>query len=345
MTSPRTAAAFHYDLPPDRIAQHPLSDRAASRLLVLDRQTGAIRHHLFRELPGLVAPGDVVIVNTSRVVPARLRGRRSNGAPAEILLLRPEPGGTWLALGHPGGKLKPGRRVTFGPEAEAEIVDMLGGGVRRLRWVGALGAEAVMDRYGETPLPPYIRRTPEPSDVDRYQTVYADAPGSAAAPTAGLHFTEELLDAIRKRGVTVARLTLHVGLGTFKPVSAERLDEHVMHEEEYALAPEEASLVNEGRAAGGACWAVGTTVVRVLETLARPDGTVAPGTGSTRLFIRPPYSFRVVDRILTNFHLPRSTLLMLVAAFGGYEHVMRAYREAVRERYRFYSYGDAMAVV
>ncbi len=345
MTLPRTAAAFDYDLPPERIAQRPLSDRAASKLLALDRRTGAIRHHIYRDLPTLLSPGDVLVVNTSRVVPARLRGHRSNGAPAEILLLRAEPGGTWLALGHPGGKLKPGRHVIFGPDAEVEVVAMLGGGLRRLRWVGTLSAEAAMERYGETPLPPYIRRAPAPGDAERYQTVYADVPGSAAAPTAGLHLTPALLDAVRERGVAIARLTLHIGLGTFKPVTTDDLDRHVMHEEEYVLTPDQASLVSERRAAGGACWAVGTTVARVLETLARPDGTVAAGAGTTRLFIRPPYEFRLIDRLLTNFHLPRSTLLMLVAAFGGYEHVMQAYDQAVRAEYRFYSYGDAMAVV
>jgi len=342
---PLTAAAFDYDLPPDRIAQRPLPDRGASRLLVLDRRTGATTHRVFRDLPELLVAGDVIVVNTSRVVPARLRGRRASGAPAEILLLRPEPSGTWLALGHPGGKLKPGRRVTFGPGAEIEIVAVLGGGLRRLKWTGTMAAHEAMRRYGETPLPPYIRRAAEPEDAERYQTVYADEPGSAAAPTAGLHFTPELLRAITARGVAVARCTLHVGLGTFKPVETEDLDRHVMHEEPFTLEPEQAALVNERRAAGGACWAVGTTVVRVLETLAGTDGAVAPGDGLTRLFIKPPHTFRVVDKLLTNFHLPRSTLLMLVAAFGGYEPVMNAYREAVRTGYRFYSFGDAMAVV
>jgi len=345
VSEPLTAAAFDYDLPPDRIAQRPLADRAASKLLVLDRQTRKTRHLGFRDLPELLAPADVLVLNTSRVIPARLRGHRASGGPAELLLLRREVEGTWLALGHPGGKLKPGRRVTFGPDAEVEIVAVLGGGLRRLRWTGSMAAEEAMARYGETPLPPYIRRPVEPGDAERYQTVYADVPGSAAAPTAGLHFTPELLAAIRARGIAVARCTLHVGLGTFKPVEVEDLDRHVMHEESFTLEPTAAMLINERRAAGGACWAVGTTVVRVLETLGRPDGTVAPGNDQTRLFIKPPFAFRVVDRLLTNFHLPRSTLLMLVAAFGGYEAVMRAYEEAIGSGYRFYSYGDAMAVV
>jgi len=344
VTERLAAAAFDYDLPADRIAQRPLPDRGASRLLVLDRRTGHTSHRGFRDLPALLAPGDVLVVNTSRVIPARLRGQRAGGAPAEVLLLRRDGEGTWLALGHPGGKLKPGRRVVFGPGAEVEIVAALGGGLRRVKWTGTMTAEEAMTRYGETPLPPYIRRPVESADAERYQTVYADVPGSAAAPTAGLHFTPELLDTIRAHGVAVAPCTLHVGLGTFKPVATDDLTQHVMHEEPFTLEPSSAALINERRAAGGACWAVGTTVVRVLETLALPDGSVSPGQDQTRLFIRPPYAFRIVDRLLTNFHLPRSTLLMLVAAFGGYEPVMRAYAEAIRSGYRFYSYGDAMAV-
>ena len=232
---------------------------------------------------------------------------------AELLLVRELPDGTWLAMGHPGGKLKPGRRVTLGEDSAVEVVEVLGGGLRRIRFVGSLDAAATVAQYGEVPLPPYIRRAPRLEDRERYQTIYAEHDGSVAAPTAGLHFTAELLAQLQRRGTALATLDLHIGPGTFK--------------------------------AGGRVWAVGTTVVRTLETVAAPDGAIGPGAGDTSLFIYPPYTFRAVDRLLTNFHLPRSTLLMLVCAFGGYEQVMRAYREAVERGYRFYSYGDAMAIV
>ena len=338
------ASDFEYELPPDLIAQEPLSDRSSSRLLVLDRATGAITHRRFADLPELVSPADVLVLNASRVIPARLRGTRENGAPAELLLVREDSDG-WLALGHPGGKLKPGRRVRLGPDSEIEILAVLGGGLRRVRFAGALDARATLARYGEVPLPPYIRRPPAPADRERYQTVYARHDGSVAAPTAGLHFTPVLLDALRARGMALATLDLHVGPGTFKPVEVEHLASHPMHDESYVVRETAATTINERRRLGGRVWAVGTTVVRTLETVADQSGRVTPGTGETALFIYPPYAFRAVDKLLTNFHLPRSTLLMLVSAFGGYEHVMRAYAEAMRERYRFYSYGDAMAVV
>jgi S-adenosylmethionine:tRNA ribosyltransferase-isomerase len=340
-----SASDFDYSLPGELIAQHPLPDRAASRLLILDRATGAIRHGRFGDLVELVAPEDVVVLNVSRVIPARLHGKRDSGTAAELLLVRELPDGTWLAMGHPGGKLKPGRRVTFGPDSAAEVVEVLGGGMRRVRFIGSLGARATLDRYGEVPLPPYIRRTPRPEDRERYQTVYAAHDGSVAAPTAGLHFTPALLDRLRSKGVAVAEVDLHVGPGTFKPVETDDLTRHAMHAEPYRVSDRAAASINERRSAGGRVWAVGTTVVRTLETLARDEGGIGPGAGETGLFIHPPYAFRVVDRLLTNFHLPRSTLLMLVCAFGGYENVMRAYGEAVREQYRFYSYGDAMAVI
>ena len=342
---PMRTSDFEYHLPPSLIAQHPLPDRAASRLLILDRATGAIRHGRFGDLVELVAPKDVVVLNVSRVIPARLHGKRDSGTAAELLLVRELPDGTWLAMGHPGGKLKPGRRVTFGPDSAAEVVEVLGGGVRRVRFTGSLDARATLDRYGEVPLPPYIRRTPRPEDRERYQTVYAAHDGSVAAPTAGLHFTPELLGRLRAKGVALAEVDLHVGPGTFKPVETDDLARHAMHAEPYRVNDQAAASINERRSAGGRVWAVGTTVVRTLETLARDEGGIGPGAGETRLFIHPPYAFRVVDRLLTNFHLPRSTLLMLVCAFGGYENVMRAYGEAVREEYRFYSYGDAMAIV
>ena len=339
------ASDFEYDLPPDLIAQEPLPDRSASRLLVLDRATGAITHRRFADLPDLVTPADVLVLNASRVIPARLRGTRENGAAAELLLVREDADGSWLALGHPGGKLKPGRRVRLGPDSEIEILEVLGGGLRRVRFAGSIDARATLARYGEVPLPPYIRRPPAPADGERYQTVYAQHDGSVAAPTAGLHFTERLLDGLRERGTALATLALHVGPGTFKPVEVEDLAGHPMHGEVYDLSDAAARTINDRRRDGGRVWAVGTTVVRTLETLADQSGRVVPGTGETALFIYPPYPFRVVDKLLTNFHLPRSTLLMLVCAFGGYEMVMRAYAEAIKERYRFYSYGDAMAVV
>jgi S-adenosylmethionine:tRNA ribosyltransferase-isomerase len=312
---------------------------------VLERASGALRHRRFADLLDLVAPEDVLVLNVSRVIPARLRGRRERGGPAELLLVRELPDGTWLALGHPGGKLKPGRRVTVAPDSAVEIVEQLGRGLRRLRFVGARDARATLAAYGEVPLPPYIHRPPRPEDRERYQTVYAAHDGSVAAPTAGLHFTPELLAALRARGVAVAELDLHIGPGTFQPVEDEDPARHRMHAEVYAVGAAAAATINARRAAGGRVWAVGTTVVRALETCADERGAVRPGAGETGLFIYPPYTFRAVDRLITNFHLPRSTLLMLVCAFGGYEAVMRAYREAVAAGYRFYSYGDAMAVV
>jgi len=267
------------------------------------------------------------------------------GKIAELLLVRELPDGSWIAMGHPGGKLKPGRRVTCGDDSAAEIVEVLGGGLRRVKFVGQLDAAATLAKYGTVPLPPYIRRLPRPEDRERYQTVYAEHDGSVAAPTAGLHFTPELLERIKRRGTAVATLDLHIGPGTFKPVDADDLADHPMHAEAYRVSDDAAQLINARRKAGGRVWAVGTTVVRTLETVAAPDGTIRPGAGETSLFVYPPYTFRAVDRLLTNFHLPRSTLLMLVCAFGGYEHVMGAYREAVKEGYRFYSYGDAMVAV
>jgi S-adenosylmethionine:tRNA ribosyltransferase-isomerase len=336
---------FDYALPAEQIAQVPLPDRSASRLLVLERATGAIRHGRFGDLVDLIPPGDVLVLNTSRVIPARLHGKRDSGNVAELLLVRAFADGSWLAMGHPGGKLKPGRRVVFGDDSVAEIVEMLGGGLRRVRFVGALDARATLAKYGEVPLPPYIRRAPTPADRERYQTVYAEHDGSVAAPTAGLHFTPALLDRLRAKGVAIAALDLHVGPGTFKPVETNDLASHAMHPEPYEIPDRTAAIINETKGVGGGVWAVGTTVVRALESSADEQGRVRPGADETRLFIHPPHEFRVVDRLLTNFHLPRSTLLMLVCAFGGYEAVMRAYREAMKEEYRFYSYGDAMAVI
>jgi S-adenosylmethionine:tRNA ribosyltransferase-isomerase len=318
---------------------------------------GPLAHRGFSDLPELLSEGDVLVVNESRVLPARLIGRKPTGARAEVLLVRPfsRSGGlaegfdvdarVWEALVRPGGKLKPGRRVVVADDLEVEIVDSLPSGNRIVRIVSEAPVAAALARHGHMPLPPYIERTDTEADHDRYQTVYARETGSIAAPTAGLHFTPELLERIEARGVRRVALTLHVGVGTFRPVEVEDPSEHPMHAEWYSVPEATADAINQTRAAGGRVWAVGTTAVRTLETVADEVGRVHAGSGETRLFIRPPYDFRVVDGLVTNFHLPRSTLLMLVSALGGHRRILEAYREAVADRYRFYSYGDAMAVL
>ncbi len=273
------ASDFDYQLPPELIAQEPLADRASSRLLLLDRSSGSVQHARFPDLVELMAPEDVLVLNVSRVIPARLYGKRESGNAAELLLVRALPDGTWLAMGHPGGKLKPGRRVTFGDDSVAEIVEMLGGGLRRVKFVGPLDAAATLAKYGTVPLPPYIRRPPRREDRERYQTVYAEHDGSVAAPTAGLHFTEELLERIKRRGTALATLDLQIGPGTFKPVEVDDLADHPMHAEAYRVTDETADLVNERRRAGGRVWAVGTSVVPTLETVPAPDGPHRPGPG------------------------------------------------------------------
>jgi len=356
---PLPTSAFDYDLPPERIAQHPARRRDESRLLVLRRDDGSIRHGIFRDIAELIQPGDALVLNETRVFPARLVGRRTSGAPAEVLLLHPlaeRPGAepppagapdatVWEALVRPGSKLRPGRWLEVSDELRVEVVDVLPDGNRIVRLHAGIPIRDALERWGRIPLPPYVRREPEAADAERYQTVYARQEGSVAAPTAGLHFTPALLDALQDRGVHVVRLVLHVGVGTFRPVEVDDPARHVMHAEQYAVSEAAAAVLNRVRQRGGARWAVGTTVARTLETVAEPDGRVHAAAGWTDLFIRPPYRFRAVDRLITNFHLPRSTLLMLVAAFGGYEPVMHAYREAVAREYRFYSYGDAMAVI
>ncbi len=337
------AADFDYEYAAEAVAQHPLPDRSASRLLTLDRRSVEIRHRHFCDFPSLLRAGDVLVVNTSRVIPARLRGTRDCGGAAELLLVHAEPDGCWLAMAHPGARLKPGRNVHFGDDTTAEIVGVTEGGLRRVRFSGPLDAAALMDRHGAVPLPPYIARAPEPADRDRYQTVYAADNGSVAAPTAGLHFTDTILDAIADRGVDVAEVVLHVGPGTFRPVEVDDPSEHTMHSEWYSIPDDTARAVNAAKARGGRVWAVGTTVTRTLETAAR-NGHVVEGEGWTNLFIYPPFEFAIIDALLTNFHLPRSTLLMLVAAFAGHDPTMAAYREAVADGYRLFSYGDAMVV-
>jgi S-adenosylmethionine:tRNA ribosyltransferase-isomerase len=346
---------FEYDLPPELIAQTPLADRAASRLLVVRRADGrtggraatenfALSNRQFSDLPDLIPPGDLLVLNTTRVRHARLIGRRPSGAPAEILLLHPAADDTWIAMGKPGSALRPGKRIALGQGVEAETVEVLAEGYRRVRIVGATADDA-MRRLGRLPLPPYIEREPTAEDDRRYQTVFAEREGSVAAPTAGLHFTPELLRTLESHGVGTARIELEVGPGTFKPVETEQIAAHPMHPERFEIPAAAAKAIRETRARGGRVWAVGTTVVRALESAAQDDRTVRAGAGETRLLIAPGFRFRVVDRLLTNFHLPRSTLLMLVSAFAGYDAVMAAYRHAVRERYRFYSYGDAMLVI
>ncbi len=337
---------FDYDLPADLIAQEPLADRGASRLLVVTRGAAGealLADRQFSDLLGLVPPGDLLVLNTTRVRHARLLGTRPSGAPAEVLLIRPADGATWIAIGKPGSALRPGRRIRIGPEAYIETLAILEDGSRRVRFAG-IPAEEAIARFGRLPLPPYIRRDPTPADEVRYQTVYGEREGSVAAPTAGLHFTPGLLAALEAKGVTLARLDLEVGPGTFKPVEAEDPARHPMHPEWFEIPEVTAGAIATARAGGRAVWAVGTTVVRALESAARDDGTVEPGRRETRLLITPGFRFRVVDRLITNFHLPRSTLLMLVAAFAGYDTTMAAYRHAVARRYRFYSYGDAMLI-
>ena len=302
-------------------------------------------HRRFLDFPGLVAAGDLVVINDSRVIPARLLARRSGGGAAEVLLVTREADGTWRALVRPGARIRPGARLALGGDDGVDVLATVPGGQRRLRLFGVGGDEAIIARHGQVPLPPYINREPEEMDRARYQTVYAVTPGSVAAPTAGLHFTPAVLAALEGRGAAVARLTLHVGPGTFRPVAAADPAHHVLDPEAYTLPDATARRIAETRDRGRQVWAVGTTVARTLEACGAPDGTVRAGAGWTSLFIRPGHSFRVVDHLLTNFHLPRSTLLMLVAAFAGRERVLEAYREAIREQYRFYSYGDAMAVL
>ncbi|HZB28210.1 MAG TPA: tRNA preQ1(34) S-adenosylmethionine ribosyltransferase-isomerase QueA [Gemmatimonadales bacterium] len=341
---------FEYHLPTELIAQHPLPERGGSRLLVVRRdatKSGACLPFIdarFADLPTLIPPGDLVVLNTTRVRHARLLGTRPSGAPAEVLLVQPANQDVWIAIGKPGSALRPGKRVELGPGVWVDTVEILPDGNRLVRLVGA-SAEEAMRRFGQLPLPPYIERPPEELDESRYQTVYAEVEGSVAAPTAGLHFTPPLLTALRSAGVYVEGLVLEVGTGTFKPVEVEDPTQHPMHPERYEVTPQLAERVEQVRAGGGRVWAVGTTVVRALESAVRRDGSISPGPAETRLLILPGYKFEVVDRLITNFHLPRSTLLMLVCAFAGRKCVLDAYRHAVDERYRFYSYGDAMVII
>lgn len=353
---------FDFELPDDRIAQEP-APRGESRLLVLDRPAGSsARHRRIADLPALLRAGDLLVVNDTRVIPARLFGRRvltegpgasadpgaaaGAGGRLELLLIEKvnAVANVWEALARPGKKARPGTRVRFDGDLEAEVIAKLADGRHRVRFSAPV--EPHLDRLGHVPLPPYIKRADRSEDRERYQTVFADRPGAVAAPTAGLHFTPELLDRLAERGVETARVTLHVGIGTFKPVTAALVHEHVMDEERYEVPEATAAAIRAARRRGGRVVAVGTTTVRTLESAAIDDdegeGRVSAGSGRTGLFVYPGFRFRVVDLLLTNFHLPRSTLLMMVAAFAGRERVLAAYREAVERSYRFYSYGDAM---
>lgn len=350
-------SAFDYELPPDLIAQYPVPERDASRLLVLRRTDGSLEHRTFRDIIDFIDPGDVLVLNETRVFPARLLGIRAGGGAAEVVLLHPvtdpEAGVTlgaewpdrWVALVRPGSRLRPGRRVRVTDDLAVDIEGVHDDGTRTVRLVSSLPVRAAITAYGHMPLPPYMQRAAEPADAERYQTVFARTEGSVAAPTAGLHFTPALLAALEERGVALARVLLHVGAGTFRPVEVEDPAAHPMHAEWYEIAEAEARRMNEARRRGGRLWAVGTTVTRTLESAAGADGDIRAGSGWTDLFIRPGYRFRAVDALITNFHLPRSTLIMLVSAFAGYDRTRSAYAEAIRQRYRFYSYGDAMAII
>ena len=337
-----TTKDFYYDLPPELIAQTPLADRTASKLLVMNRESGAITHNIFRDITDYLRPGDCLVMNNTRVIPARLYGsKEGTGGKIEFLLLKRLELDTWEVILKPGKKAKVGSRFEFGGGLlKAEVLEIIEDGKRIVRFEYEGVWEALLDKLGEMPLPPYIKEKLE--DRERYQTVYSKIDGSAAAPTAGLHFTEELLEKIRAMGVHTAYLTLHVGLGTFRPVSVENVEEHIMHTEHFEVTAEAAETINQTRQNGGRIIAVGTTSVRTLETVAAQDGTLKPAVGETNIFIYPGYTFKAVDGLITNFHLPESTLLMLVSAFAGKEHIFHAYEEAVKENYRFFSFGDAM---
>ena len=333
---------FNYELPKELIAQTPLEKRDTSRLMTLDRKTGAWEHHHFYELPDFLEPGDCLILNDSRVLPARLLGQRLPGGGAcEVLLLIDRGEKTWECLVRPGRHMREGTKLSFGNgELTAEVTEVLPDGNRLVRFDYEGIFLEVLEHLGKMPLPPYIKE--ELQDQERYQTVYSKVPGSAAAPTAGLHFTPELLETIRQKGVNIGYVTLHVGLGTFRPVKEEEITEHEMHSEFCILPPETARLINETKAGGRRCICVGTTSCRTLESWAAEDGRMEPKAGWTSIYIYPGYRFKVMDGLVTNFHLPESTLIMLVSAFAGREHVLAAYEEAVREKYRFFSFGDAM---
>ena len=335
---------FYFELPEELIAQDPLRDRASSRLLVLEKETGKTEHHVFRDILQYLVPGDCLVLNNTKVIPARLLGtKEETGAAVEVLLLKRKEKDVWETLVKPGKKMRPGARISFGRGLlKAEVLDVVEEGNRLVRFTYDGIFEEVLDKLGEMPLPPYI--THKLQDKNRYQTVYAKYEGSAAAPTAGLHFTEELLREIEKKGVEIAYVTLHVGLGTFRPVKEENVLEHHMHSEYYEISQEAADKINAAKQRGGRVICVGTTSARTLESAADESGYLKACSGNTEIFISPGYRFKILDCLLTNFHLPESTLIMLVSALAGREQVLAAYREAVKERYRFFSFGDAMFI-
>ena len=335
---------FYYDLPQELIAQTPLDRRDGSRLMVLDKNTGAVKHMHFYDLPSLLRPGDCLVLNDSRVLPARLLGHREpGGGAAEVLLLNDKGDKTWECLVRPGKKMKPGTKLSFGDGLlTAEVTETLEGGNRLVRFHYQGIFLEVLEHLGKMPLPPYIKE--ELQDQERYQTVYSKVLGSAAAPTAGLHFTPELLEKIAAKGVGIGYVTLHVGLGTFRPVKEEEITDHEMHSEYCMISKETAETINETRRKGGRVICVGTTSCRTIESWAAEDGTLKESAGWTNIYIYPGYRFKVLDALITNFHLPESTLVMLVSALAGREHILAAYEEAVREKYRFFSFGDAMFI-
>ena len=336
---------FYFKLPEELIAQDPLEDRSASRLLVLDKESGKIEHRMFRDIKAYLKPGDCLVINDTKVIPARLIGSKiGTDAKIEILLLKRKENDIWETLVKPGKKAKPGTKISFGEGLLiGEVIDVVEEGNRLIQFSYQGIFEEILDQLGQMPLPPYI--THQLEDKNRYQTVYAKHSGSAAAPTAGLHFTPELLKEIKESGVDIAHVTLHVGLGTFRPVKVENIQEHHMHSEFYHIEASEAEKINLAKRGGHRIICVGTTSCRTIESAAKPDGTLSECSGWTEIFIYPGYQFKVLDCLLTNFHLPESTLIMLVSALAGREHVLHAYEEAVKEQYRFFSFGDAMLIV
>ena len=335
---------FYYDLPEELIAQVPIDKRDESRLIVLDREKQTIEHKIFKDILDYLKPGDCLVRNNTKVIPARIYGKKETGANVEFLLLNNIEGDVWESIVRPGNKLHPGTKVTFGDGIlKAEILEVMEGGTRKVKFTYDGIFNEILDKIGLMPLPPYIHE--ELKEKDRYQTVYAKYQGSAAAPTAGLHFTEELLERIKEKGVEIANVTLHVGIGTFRPVKVEKIEEHHMHSEHYYIKPEDAEKINKTKRNGGRIISVGTTSCRVLESVADENGLVKAVEGDTSIFIYPGYKFKCIDGLITNFHLPESTLLMLVSALAGKDYIMQAYKEAVKERYRFFSFGDAMLIL
>ena len=331
---------FIYDLPEERIAQDPIEPRDASRLLIMNRESGEIRHSIFRDIGKELRPGDMLVINDTKVLPARLYAQKESGTTIELLLLKQTALHTWQCLVRPGKKARPGMKLQFSlPQMKAEILDYGEEGTRIIRFEPEGDFYELLDKLGTMPLPPYIKKPL--MDQDRYQPVYARERGSSAAPTAGLHFTERLMKELQEQGILFAKVLLHVGLGTFRPVKVDTVEQHVMHSEFYQVTPDTADAINKAKASGGRIIAVGTTAVRTLETLSTDECLMRSGEGWTQKFIYPGYCFKIVDGMVTNFHLPKSTLLMLVSAFAGREHVMRAYQTAIAENYRFFSFGDA----